>query len=117
MINHLAIILGFQLLGEVIARSFGLVIPGPVLGMVIMLGFFMALPRVAAAMRSTAQGLLSHLSLLFVPAGVGVVGHVAALGTDGWAILAALVGSSVVAITVGAVTFVGLARLTGSNDD
>ncbi|HBN32597.1 MAG: CidA/LrgA family protein [Rhodobacterales bacterium] len=117
MIGHLSLILGFQLLGEVIARSLGLLMPGPVIGMVLMLLLFIAKPWIATAIRPTAQGLLGHLSLLFVPAGVGVVGHAAALGSDGLAILLALIGSTVAAIAVGAVTFSALARITGHADD
>ena len=117
MINHLAVILAFQLLGEVLTRSLDLIIPGPVLGMVLIVLAFMVFPKIAATIRPTALGLLAYLSLLFVPAGVGVVGHVAALGSDGWAILAALVGSSVLAITTGALVFVGLSKLMGQADD
>jgi len=117
MIWHLAVILGFQLLGEVIARSLGVLIPGPVIGMVLMLALLIARPVVATELKPTAQGLLGHLSLLFVPAGVGIVGHASTLGVDGLAILVALIGSTVAAIGVGAVTFSMLARLTGSADD
>lgn len=117
MILHLALILGFQLLGEVIARSLGLLIPGPVIGMVLLLGLFILRPAIATLIRPTAQGLLGHLSLLFVPAGVGVVGHAGALGADGLAILLALIGSTIAAIAVGAWTFAALARLTGNTDD
>ncbi|MDO8885158.1 CidA/LrgA family protein, partial [Pseudotabrizicola sp.] len=92
-------------------------LPGPVLGMVLMLAALNASPRFAALIRPTAQGILSHLSLLFVPAGVGVVGHFATLGTQTAAILLAVVGSTILAITAGALTFALVARLTGSRDD
>jgi holin-like protein len=117
MIVHLATLLGFQLIGEVLARGLGLAVPGPVIGMVLLLAFFALVPKAETAVRATAQGLLRHLSLLFVPAGVGVVGHLGALGTEGPAILLALVVSTVAAIAVGSVVFVGLARLTGASDD
>ena len=117
MIASLALILLAQLLGEVLARGAGVPVPGPVIGMVLMLLLFIAKPWIATAIRPTAQGLLGHLSLLFVPAGVGVVGHAAALGSDGLAILLALIGSTVAAIAVGAVTFSALARITGHADD
>ena len=61
----------------------------------------------------TAQGLLAHLSLLFVPAGVGVVAQIGVLGAHGGALLAALVISTVLAIAAGALTFVAVARLMG----
>lgn len=115
MIVHLATLLAFQLAGETLSRGLGLIVPGPVIGMVLLLGFFIALPRAAAAIQPTALGLLSHLSLLFVPAGVGIVGHLESLGSDGVPILVALLGSTALAIAVGALVFVGLCRVTGNN--
>jgi holin-like protein len=117
MIFNLTLLLGFQLIGELASRSLGLTIPGPVLGMTFFLGFLIAFPRQAQAIKPTAQGLLSHLSLLFVPAGVGIIGHLDRLGSNGLPILAAIVVSTTFAITVGALTFVGVARLTGARDD
>lgn len=116
MIVHLTTILGFQLLGEILVRSLGLPVPGPVLGMALLLGLFVAVPRTADAIRPTAQTLLAHLSLLFVPAGVGVVGHLARLGGDGPAIGLALLASTVIAIAVGALVFQWVARLVGAED-
>ncbi|MCU0817030.1 MAG: CidA/LrgA family protein [Cypionkella sp.] len=116
MLHALVLILACQLAGETVARATGLGLPGPVLGMVLMLAAMVALPQVAALMRPTAQGILGHLSLLFVPAGVGVVGHVATLGSQTFAILAAVVGSTVLAIAAGALTFAAVARLTGAMD-
>ena len=117
MIPHLAIILCFQLIGEVTARALGLLIPGPVLGLVLLLGLFIAVPRLAQAVRPTANGLLAHLSLLFVPAGVGVVGHLDIFGSHGPALLVALLVSTPLAIAIGALTFVGVARLTERAND
>jgi len=117
MIGHLAAILAFQLAGEVIVRGAGITLPGPVLGMALMLAVFVARPRAAEAIRPTAQGLLAHLSLLFVPAGVGIVGHVGRLGADGPAILVALVVSTAAAIAVGALAFVATARALGQSGD
>lgn len=114
MIAHLAILLAFQLTGEVIARGAGLPLPGPVLGLALLLACCIALPSLGQRMLGTAQGLLSHLSLLFVPAGVGVVAHIGSLGSAAPALLLALVGSTVLALVAGVLVFVGLARLTGS---
>jgi putative effector of murein hydrolase LrgA (UPF0299 family) len=117
MIFHITVLLAFQLLGEVISRALLPALPGPVLGMVLLLTAMLALPRLAEAIRSTANGLLSHLSLLFVPAGVGVVGHLDLIADHGVALIAALVLSTVLAITVGALVFVGVARVMGQTDD
>ena len=116
MIPALTLLLGFQLAGEFIARALGLTLPGPVLGMALLVIAMIAVPRLAELVRGPAQGLLAHLSLLFVPAGVGVVGHLESLGSQGGPILLAIVGSTVLAIAVGALVFVGVSRLTGGND-
>ena len=116
MIHALAIILTFQLAGEAASRAFGLPLPGPVLGMVLLFAALIASPRLKTLIRPVAEGILAHLSLLFVPAGVGVVGHLDRLGADGIGLAAALIGSTVAAIAVGALTFVAVARLMGQKD-
>lgn len=117
MISAITLILAFQLAGEVAARALGVPVPGPVLGMVLLLAALVAIPGLAARLAPTTQALLAHMSLLFVPAGVGVIGHLDALGADGPAILLALFASTVLAIAVGALAFVGLSRLVGARDD
>jgi holin-like protein len=112
LVLHLTILLAFQLAGEVIARGLGLPLPGPVIGMALLFAALVALPRLAPAITPTARGLLAHLSLLFVPAGVGVVGHLDRLGSDGAALMVAIVGSTVLAMVAAALTFVAVARLT-----
>lgn len=117
MIPALAIILVFQLVGEITARGLDLPLPGPVLGMVLLVAAFLTSPRLAEFVRPTAQGLLAHLSLLFIPAGVGVVGHLGVLRDAGLAIFVALVVSTILAIAVGALVFAGIARLTEGRAD
>jgi holin-like protein len=117
MILAVTVLLGFQLAGEVATRALGLTVPGPVLGMALLLIAMAALPPLAEAVRATAQGLLQHLSLLFVPAGVGLVGHLDAFGRHGVAILFAIVVSTALSITVGALVFAATARALGHGDD
>lgn len=117
MVVSLTLILAFQLAGVVAVQGLGLPVPGPVVGMVLLLAAMLASPWLAGAVRPAGQGILAHLSLLFVPAGVGVVGHLATLGGQGLAIAAALLGSTLLAMAAGALVFVALARLTGAADD
>ena len=117
MIQSLLVLLACQLAGEAAARLLGLVMPGPVIGMLLMLGLLAALPGFAALVRPTAEGILANLALLFVPAGVGGVGHISTLGTQAAALLVALVVSTVLAIAAGAAAFVLVARLTGAGSD
>ncbi|HEY9022112.1 MAG: CidA/LrgA family protein [Paracoccaceae bacterium] len=116
MILAVAILLICQLLGETLARGLGLPVPGPVLGMALLLLGCLMLPGMAARVMPTAQGLLSHLSLLFVPAGVGVISHLDVLGGSGPALLLVLVISTALALIAGVLTFVAVARLTGNAD-
>ena len=116
MIHALALLLGAQLAGVVLAEALGLPVPGPVLGMGLLLAGFTLWPRLLAVVTPVAQGILAHLALLFVPAGVGVVGHLSTLGDEALAVGVALVVSTVLAIAAGALTFRAVDRLTGQED-
>jgi holin-like protein len=117
MIQALTLILLCQLAGETGARALGLPVPGPVVGMGLMLALLAASDRVAEAVVPVGQGILRHLSLLFVPAGVGVVGHVDRLGAEAAWLMVAIVISTVLAIAAGALAFKAVARLTGGDGD
>jgi holin-like protein len=69
-----------------------------------------------AAIGDTSEGILKHLSLLFVPAGVGVVQQLKLLGDEGGRLILIIVLSTVIALTVTAVTFAALARALGDSD-
>lgn len=117
MLPALVLLLLCQLAGEAGTRALALPLPGPVLGMVLLVLALTAIPRLGTVMRPVTQGILGHMSLLFVPAGVGVVGHFAAFGGQGLGLMLALVLSTIAAISVGALTFAGVARLTGNRDE
>ncbi len=104
MVHALTVLLALQLVGEAVVRTLGLPIPGPVVGMALLLTALAARPDWRAALAPTAQGLLGHLSLLFVPAGVGVMQHVARLGAEAWAIGVALALSTWIGLAVTAWT-------------
>ncbi|MCA1324932.1 CidA/LrgA family protein [Herbaspirillum sp. alder98] len=101
-LTALAILLIFQCLGEGVAHLLGLTVPGPVIGMLLLLVSLLLYPRLADVVEKTSWGILQHLSLLFVPAGVGVMAAASQLQGDYAAILIALVVSTVLAIAVGA---------------
>ena len=117
MIGSLAVILACQLLGEVVARGLGLPVPGPVLGMAAMLGVLWLRDRhqapVLAGVEPAGRFLLAHLSLLFVPAGVGVVGNLDVLAGQGVALAVALVVSTVLTLVVSVAVFRVVARMMG----
>lgn len=120
MIASLTAILICQLLGEATVRATGLPLPGPVLGMVLMLGLLALRDGLGARLPAELRGdgpervgrfLLAHLSLLFVPAGVGVVQRLDILGAHGLALGIALVVSTVLALLATVFTFRLLARV------
>ena len=68
MLSSIAIVLGYQVVGELISRLTGIPVPGPVIGMVLMLLSFLVKDNLIGIVRPTAGVLLANLSLLFVPA-------------------------------------------------
>ena len=89
-----------QLAGEVIARTLGLPVPGPVVGMLLLFVALLVRGRVPKALQEASDGLLAHLSLLFVPAGVGVMLHVPLLSAQWRPIAVAVVVSTLATIVV-----------------
>ena len=100
MLGPITILLVCQLAGELAVLALKLPVPGPVLGMLILFVGLLARGGVPQAMGETAGGLLRNLSLLFVPAGVGVVAHLGRLSDEALPIAAALIGSTLLSIAV-----------------
>jgi putative effector of murein hydrolase LrgA (UPF0299 family) len=120
MIASLSLILVCQLAGEVIVRGLGLPMPGPVLGLLFLLLLLLARDRFVTFARGPLQGggvesasraLLANLSLLFVPAGVGVVQKLDLIAAHGIAVAAVLVISVVLTLLVTVATFLAASRL------
>ena len=112
MIRGFFLLLLCQLVGEVLARGLALPAPGPVIGLALLtvgLAIWgrwrpMSDEEIAnSEVGRAATGLLGSLSLLFVPAGVGVVQYVGLLREDGVALAASLAVSTVATLlaTVG----------------
>ena len=105
----LTILLGFQLLGEVLAAALQLPLPGAVLGMALLaLGLLWRPLR--EPVRACAELLLANLSLLFVPAGVGVMVHMGLVVQHGWSLLGILLLSTAIGLVVTAVVLRWLTR-------
>jgi holin-like protein len=98
-LRGLALLLACQSAGELAARGWHLPLPGPVLGMLLMLAL-LAWPPVRDSVAAAADGLLQHLSLLFVPVGVGVVTHMAVVAQYGLRIGLVLLVSTVAGLLV-----------------
>lgn len=110
MIPAFVIILSFQLIGEILARSLALPLPGPVIGLVGLMISGMLFPPLISRIRAVAQGVLAHLSLFFVPAGVGVVAHLDVLQRNGPALIAIVACATLLGFAAGGWAFVVVAR-------
>lgn len=98
MLGAVTLLLFCQLAGEVLVRLIGLPVPGPVLGMIFLFLYLLVRHHVPEAVERVSNHLLDHLSLMFVPAGVGVIQYAARI-EDAWmAIAASVIGGTVIAI-------------------
>ena len=104
MINALLVMLLYQLIGEILIRTLSLPVPGPVLGMLLLFITLLWRDTLATRIERTTQFILQNLTLLYVPAAVGVVVHLDLVRSEGGPIIITLIGSSLITITVTAVT-------------
>ena len=98
-LRGLAWLLALQSLGELLSRGLSLPFPGPVIGMILLL-LALRLPMVREPVAACANFLLSHLSLLFVPVGVGVMTHLGLVGQYGVRMLVVVVLSTWLGLAV-----------------
>ncbi len=105
MLIALTTLLAFQLAGEVLARLLALPVPGPVLGFLVLFIALAAGRLRAPRLETTADNLLRHLPLLFVPAGVGVMQHQARIAAEVLPIATAVLISTALSLVVGVVVF------------
>ncbi|UCV06854.1 CidA/LrgA family protein [Dechloromonas denitrificans] len=100
MISDLTVLLIFQLIGEVLARSLDLPVPGPVIGMLLLFLALLLRGGPGDGLRTTGQNLLQHLSLLFVPAGTGIMVHLHRVADEWPALLLSLLISTLATLVV-----------------
>lgn len=112
LINGITLLLIYQLAGEVSVRLLGLPVPGPVMGMVMLFITLMLRGGMVKAVEPAASALLSHLSLLFVPAGVGLIVHFNRLGNEWLPISVTLLLSTVITMAVTALVMQWVTRIT-----
>ena len=117
MIRGLAILLIFQSIGEVVTKFIHGVLPGPVIGMILLLAFLVVRKKIAASIAIAADGLLAHLAIFFIPAAVGVMLYIGTLRSAGAAWLLAIVFSTVGAITVTALLMKWLTKRSATDHE
>ena len=101
MLRGFALLLTCQSAGEALSRLAHLPLPGPVIGL-LLLWALLNVPAVRVPVAAAAEPLLGHLSLLFVPVGVGVVAHLGLVGQYGGRMVVAIVLSTWIGMAVAA---------------
>ena len=121
LLTGFTLLLALQIAGEALTRLFSLAVPGPVLGLLLLLGALAAIPGTGRRVEAAAGALLAHLSLLFVPAGVGVVVHLGRLEGAVPAVALTLATSTLAGLAVTALVLQALLRRArpdgGAGDD
>lgn len=100
MLPFLTVICCCQLAGELIVTATGLPVPGPVAGLALLFTGLLMNGGVPDNLGKVADALIENLSLLFIPAGVGVMLHAQLIGRDWLPLSVALVVSTALTIAV-----------------
>ncbi len=100
MIPGLVQILLWQGAGELVSHFFLPHIPGPVVGLVMLMCYLVVRDRVPDSMAVVSDAFSQHLGLLFVPAATGVILFLPQLRQHAWAVVLALLGSVILTIAV-----------------
>lgn len=100
MLSALTQLLIFQLTGEIIARGLNLPVPGPVIGMLLLFLMLVLRGGPSKELQTTSQTLLQHLSLLFVPAGAGIMVHLHRVANEWLPLLLSLLISTTLTLVV-----------------
>ena len=102
-------LLVLQSAGELLAHALRLPFPGPVVGLVLLLAA-LHVEAVRTPVAACADFLLAHLSLLFVPVGVGVMTHLGLLGEYGGRLLLVIALSTWIGLAVTALVLRALMK-------
>jgi holin-like protein len=117
VLRAFVVIVCFQFAGEALSRFAGLPVPGPVVGLALLILAALAWPALQREVEEVADLLLRHLSLLFVPAGVGVLQYLDLLRREWLPLLAVIVISTALTLAVSALAFTAMAKRGGRGGD
>lgn len=114
MVQALALLLVFQLIGEVGVQALGLPIPGPLLGMLLLFAALLVRGGLPDELRDAANALLRHLVLLFIPAVTGVMMYADRIAREWLPFFAASIIGAALTIGITALTLRWMIRITGA---
>ncbi len=112
MIEGFMVLLLFQLSGEAIVHVTHLPIPGPVVGLLLLLVWARLGGAIGAPSTVVARGLLGNLGLMFVPVAAGIMFQLRSLGGAAWHVLWIVIATTTFTLVVTASVFVLLSRLS-----
>lgn len=116
MLRAIFLLLACQLAGDAIHRLAGLPLPGPVIGMALLLAWLTLLPRDRPTLQAVTGWLTAHLAVMFVPAAVGLVDEGNVLSRYGAGLIVATAISTLLTLTVTVLVFRwALARFVPEN--
>lgn len=98
MLKGIIVLLVFQFLGECVAKLFSLLVPGPVIGMVLLLIFLIIRKSSFQSLDNAVFLHLRYLPLLFIPAAMGIITQADIIAKEFWAILISLVVGTIIAL-------------------
>jgi len=110
-LNGVTLLLLYQLAGEISVLLLRIPVPGPVLGMLMLFLSLWLRGRPSASLDSASSALLSHLSLLFVPAGVGLITHLDRIAQEWLPIAITLLLSTLITMSASAAIMLAVMRL------
>lgn len=110
MFYTLAVLLLFQCLGEALAFALQLSIPGPVIGMLFLFFALLLSPRLMEKVEESSHHVLKHMSLFFIPAGVGIMVSASGIAQHWLALLSAIVVSTLLTLAVTAISMQWLTK-------
>ncbi|GAN77073.1 CidA/LrgA family protein [Acidisphaera rubrifaciens] len=116
MLPALTLLIACQFAGEVLVRAAHLTVPGPVIGLLLLIAILIARRGPGPSLRQTTDGLLRNMPLLFVPAGVGVVTQLGVLGRNFVPVACAILASTALGLLTTALVMQWLGRGTRPPD-
>ncbi|GGD58265.1 CidA/LrgA family protein [Croceicoccus mobilis] len=117
MLGAIALLLVFQLCGEIIHRLSGVPLPGSVIGMILLIGWLALTRREWPSLTAVSGWLTAHLSIMFIPAAVGLIDEGDALTQYGIALVLATIVSTVLTLFVTASVFRWALRFSEGGKD
>mgnify|MGYP000671535346 CR=1 FL=1 len=102
MLKGIITLLVFQFLGECIAILFSLIVPGAVIGMILMLLFLIIRKKSFKSLDTAVFLHLRYLPMILIPAAMGVITQFDIISKEFWAILISLVFGTIIALAFSA---------------